>query len=1137
MSDWLRRIEYQRYRAGAGAGGLGAAMSERDHWMKAVQARLSRVTAQDLSPVLEEDALAEIRELARILQGGRDPDSAEAMYELGRLHWYRYVALPDEDGLPDLREAAFAFTQCFLDGIDSGFPEPLLPVVAGRAADIAAQMLEMAQRSGDQGFLVQTVAIWRRILALTPADDPERAWRLSGLGTALLARFVHAGTAADLDAAVEAGQQAVEAAPPGHPNRVAILSNLSSALRARFERVGAVSDLDAAITGYREALRIIPVDHPGRLAILSNLGDSLRVRFERIGSLEDLNAAVEAGRQALRATPADHPRRATILSNLGTALHARFVRSGSEEDLDAAITGLREAMQGTWVEGDPYHAVSLSSLGVMLYARFNRSGALADLEAAVAAGRQAAEKIPVGHPERPRILHRLGNALQARFVRTRIPADLDAAIEAEQQAVEAISADHPEHAWFLSTLGEALLRRFDRNGVINDLDTAITNLRECLRVIPADDPGRAAPLSVLGGALNRRFDLTGSEVDLNAAIDAGRHAAEAVPRDQPGCAVILSQLGRALWARYEHNGAQEDRIAAFRLYEEAAHVDTAPVSTRIHAARAAAQLVAETDPRRGASLLEAAVLLLPNVAPRFLEREDQQHAIGRFAGLAAEAAALALSDLAVSEPERPVRALQMLEAARGVLLSLVLSVRSDLSHLLEHHPDIAKRFIELRDSLERPTPASHLQLADQFGASDSSVWQRPTWDRREADAEFTRVITRIRSLEGFSTFGLPPTVGYLEAQAELGPVVAFNVSPYRSDAILLTKGGISSLSLPGLGHDTVIGQINVFYRALSEAAALSAPTGARAQETIREVLAWLWDNATEPVLDALGYGKPPSSGGPWPRVWWVSSGLLAMLPIHAAGHHGDPTDLRRSVIDRVISSYTPTVRALTHARNKHTAMAPVATMRSLLVAMPTTPGLANEGRLKFVPAEAALMRHRLPSPTVLTEGTAGDVHADPLPTKAAVLTGLSDCAIAHFACHGYADPADPSRSRLLLHDHRHDPLTVAALAPLALDHAQLAYLSACSTANVTDPSLLDEAIHLASAFQLVGFPHVIGTLWEINDKIAVEIADEFYANLTNHEGSLDPQYSAEALHHTIRTQRDRRPANPGLWASYIHVGV
>jgi CHAT domain-containing protein len=86
-------------------------------------------------------------------------------------------------------------------------------------------------------------------------------------------------------------------------------------------------------------------------------------------------------------------------------------------------------------------------------------------------------------------------------------------------------------------------------------------------------------------------------------------------------------------------------------------------------------------------------------------------------------------------------------------------------------------------------------------------------------------------------------------------------------------------------------------------------------------------------------------------------------------------------------------------------------------------------------------------------------------------------------------------------------------------------------------SLLDEAIHLASAFQLAGFPHVIATIWEINDGIAVEIADTFYAALTSLDGTLDPRRAGFALHHATPIQRDQWPATPYLWATRIHVGA
>jgi len=170
---------------------------------------------------------------------------------------------------------------------------------------------------------------------------------------------------------------------------------------------------------------------------------------------------------------------------------------------------------------------------------------------------------------------------------------------------------------------------------------------------------------------------------------------------------------------------------------------------------------------------------------------------------------------------------------------------------------------------------------------------------------------------------------------------------------------------------------------------------------------------------------------------------------------------------------------------------------------------------------------------VLTEPSTPASH---IPTKATVLENLANCTIAHFACRGHTDPADPSRSHLLLHDHRRDPFTVAALTPMNLNHARLAYLSACGTARMTSTRLLDEAIHLASAFQLAGFPHVIGTLWEIDDKVAVDIAHAFYAVLTNPDGTIDPRQAASAIHHATRTQRDQRPATPYLWASHIHAG-
>jgi CHAT domain-containing protein len=165
------------------------------------------------------------------------------------------------------------------------------------------------------------------------------------------------------------------------------------------------------------------------------------------------------------------------------------------------------------------------------------------------------------------------------------------------------------------------------------------------------------------------------------------------------------------------------------------------------------------------------------------------------------------------------------------------------------------------------------------------------------------------------------------------------------------------------------------------------------------------------------------------------------------------------------------------------------------------------------------------------------------PTRANVLAGLRDAAVAHFSCHAETDPADPSRSRLLLRDHADAPLTVAVLAPYQHEHLQVVYLSACRTSITERAELADEAIHLASAFLVIGARHVVGTLWEIHDRLAKQVAESFYqlivppARPGPTTARLAPERSAWALHQTVRRLRDRYQTVPSAWAAYLHVGA
>ena len=293
------------------------------------------------------------------------------------------------------------------------------------------------------------------------------------------------------------------------------------------------------------------------------------------------------------------------------------------------------------------------------------------------------------------------------------------------------------------------------------------------------------------------------------------------------------------------------------------------------------------------------------------------------------------------------------------------------------------------------------------------------------------------------------------------------------------------------------------------------------------ILEWLWDVAVKPVLDELGLTQMPSLAEGWPRLWWVGSGLLNILPIHAAGYHD--SNLSNTALDRVISSYTPTIKSLSYARER-AARADQLTENAILVYMPTTPG---QGSIPFVEMEVEGIRN-------IFSKTFINLRVRQNPTRTEVLSELPQCTIVHFACHGYSAD-DPSQSSLLLEDWKIAPLTVSDLMSLNIESGKFAYLSACHTSATRNLHLLDESISLSSAIQLSGYPSVVGSLWQVHDSHSAELSGDVYSWILNGKGELDVRRSAEGLHIALRDLRERtrfmRKHDPLIWASFIHVGI
>ncbi|MFD4973199.1 CHAT domain-containing protein [Streptomyces sp. NPDC058424] len=74
---------------------------------------------------------------------------------------------------------------------------------------------------------------------------------------------------------------------------------------------------------------------------------------------------------------------------------------------------------------------------------------------------------------------------------------------------------------------------------------------------------------------------------------------------------------------------------------------------------------------------------------------------------------------------------------------------------------------------------------------------------------------------------------------------------------------------------------------------------------------------------------------------------------------------------------------------------------------------------------------------------------------------------------------------------------------------------------------------MVSAFQLAGFRHAVGSLWNVLDSAAARTAKLFYPHLAS-LGAPDP---AVALHRAQLAMRERTPLLLTRWAPYIHVGA
>ncbi|KAK6527711.1 hypothetical protein TWF694_004691 [Orbilia ellipsospora] len=975
--------------------------------------------------------------------------------------------------------------------------------------------------------------------------DDASPGTLSTLGTMLKTKFCRTGSLRDIDRAIEVTERAANTTTHDDDNQAIYLSDLGRLHHLRYIQTRSLSGLVRAIEICEVAVVVKPL-----IKCFERLTAALCAYTEHTHSTKHLNRAIDVSNTILDLAPEDHPDRLKFLSDLGSQLSARHRLTGSIDDLRHGIEIMDNVLSRV-PPGSEIEPCYLDYLAVLLWSRFKQTRALYDLSRAIEAAETAVNLSPPGDRLGFR-LNTLGGMLATLYEHTSDINHLDGALRAAGRAVEATLNDDHYRLCYTYNLGNFLARRFqnhggvggsDGSGGLDEIIELVTPLLDCM---PLSHTYRHPYLSSLGIWHMIRFQKAeklgniGSIEDLNRSVDLMYEATRGIPKDQCESGQYYSNLGNVLELRYERTGRtnSEDLSRALDAFTQTWKCGTEAPSSRIRSALRAANILALQRNLEGASaLLEEAIELLPTASPQSLQHRDKQLVISESSGLASTAAAIFLD-----AGKSTYSALRVLELGRDVVTGQLTEIRGGgyLSNLLERHPALANEFISLRDGLDSPIETAVLSPLtrpdgefppglEPWPLASGILVESQIRQRNFAEQRLHELISEIRSKPGFDNFLVPPTEDEIKAAANPNPIVVINLSKYRCDAFIIERDQIRLLKLPKL----VLKDVKTQVRNLKNSRCDSS------------TLEWLWDSVCGPCLDALGFTETPTDENSWQRVWWIPTGLLSQLPLHAAGYHGQSSN---NVLDRVMSSYGSSLKALMYVQR-----IPISNLTStdnaIVVAMQDTPGLVS-GELQWVKAEIEVVEDLSASLNLRT--------VKPAPKKADILEHLKEgCRTFHFAGHGSIPWGDPSRSLLLLEDWKTDPLTVDSLryCNFQSNPPFLAYLSACSTGTNVSSALADEGIHLINGFQLAGFRHVIGTLWEVSDRYCVDMAKAFYENIRD-EGMTDVAV-CRSLHRAMRKFRDEQmemdwgtrnatvvsngiddmPLKNFYWAPYVHFGV
>jgi CHAT domain-containing protein/tetratricopeptide (TPR) repeat protein len=788
-------------------------------------------------------------------------------------------------------------------------------------------------------------------------------------------------------------------------------------------------------------------------------------------------------------------KRMTAWHDEGVKAIERHERAGSERALERALSAAKNMLENAII-GESMELKALNLYAGVLLARYESRGDLADLTTTIAIMRDLAERTADRPEWHATALSNLGAALNTRWDRGLSDSDLTEAIEALEAAVGLFAESSVNWASFASNLGTALRSRFPLTKDIADLNRAVDLCEQSLEVTPMESTDHADFLANLGFALFDRHRATGNARDLNRAVESLRAALNTMPSKAWNRSTVQMALADAV-SRLQDHGGGGDRRAAVEMWRSAcADSDSKSSAGVLKAAfnwsRAA---LGWRDWPMAAEACEIGLAATERLFRTQVLRENKALWLEEANGLPVRAA------YALAKLGRLQQAVVTMERGRAVLLSEALNRGAHgleglaaLGHdkLRVRFQQAAARFAELESATDN---RESLRLANVLPG-------RQAEELRSAKAAIDDAIAAIRAVPGYERYLMPVGWPDIVSAAEAGPLAYIAYTEVGGVALTIDSRARTDPMptvtwLDALTEEAVWEMVERYLRAYDMRQSEDSADRRQWPEVLMSTTRRLWDLVMGPLLSSV----------PADRIVLVPSGILALLPLHAAWHDDEHAVTgRRYAIDDALVTFTPSAQALQHtvARTAESAQP------TILAVYDPDPGLPNT------------LREVHDAASWFTRGCELSRHEAPLDTLRAELTRYS---VVHFSCHGSADLADPLRSGLeAASDGR---LTLTHVLDQRLPNARLAVLSACETA-VVGANVPDEVVGLPTGFVQAGVQGVIGSLWPVGDAVTCALMARFYELWRGH--GAEP---AEALRQAQRWVRDSTLG--GIESSYPEI--